>query len=804
MPKATRGPLSFLCVLVALAALRGTARPEEDERSPKVATTRTAPTRVRSIQDRSLFATVQVTFKEWGWREGEPTFDHEVFANAYADLGVVPAAGDMWLEQVPRHKGNMTDVTSSLQFQAPGASTWVSSGKLVAGTRVRTHSIQGHGHSISNWHGFPRQVTLYVYYRPAGVPSASVGQVTAVNADGTDAGPTTAPPPPPADEPDPAYDILDLEARAEPDEVDPDGRSVARLLIGLSRKTIHPDGRVVRRPYANHRVDLEICEENGVRPGRLSASTVVTDGDGRARVDYRAPTPEEVQEADTSSATVRLRAQVDGSSLEELELIHFRIRRGTLLVEPHFASVVSTHGVVPADERFPATLEYRVGKPRQKVLFRIEGDPPVGEIRTLDGRGGARLEVLSDEEGWARALYAYTGGAPSLPHRVAIRVTSAATPRGERALVTVGLDPILVSARSGYDGKGTISAGEEVPLRISIDDRYHPGKRQLARVLQHWGSGGLRGDERLRLRLRVEPSAQAPAYFLDSLRLAKHPPMSFDATLGVLRDPADGKLYLWAPASSGLPYEGLPRIRLSAAGTESYRVSVTLADSKGRRVGKAEAEAPIQYLEIPVGLPADAWTIFLYEDPFAAHTPTQKVLRAIAERTGFGSAVLSITDAAQLLNQQRYEKMGEIAAEAFLDWALGKVNAEAILGEEGARLFGLLSTAESYATDIMKHAPREPALSGPIAAIRKRLIDGVLQATGLPGKRMVVMIGDGTQTLIDARTGKEIPTTGAALQTTRDGTVHVVRNGPVSVYLIPKDLDVESLHAQVCEIHGGE
>jgi hypothetical protein len=213
-------------------------------------------------------------------------------------------------------------------------------------------------------------------------------------------------------------------------------------------------------------------------------------------------------------------------------------------------------------------------------------------------------------------------------------------------------------------------------------------------------------------------------------------------------------------------------------------VEVSLVDGRGGRVAEANLANNFGYLAVPVGLPADEFGIFFLSNPFGAHTPQSAAFRTVLDLLGAG-AVLNLADAADRINR------GDTGG--LFTLALSQVKGKVL--ERAAAAGGSLGNAASTYCDLalVEQVTSLAVGQGPLAGLEDFLVARLAASATAPGGRMVVLVGDGSQTLIDVATGEPLPVVEDRITGTADSCS--LKRGGISVYLVPESVEVEARHA---------
>jgi hypothetical protein len=621
-------------------------------------------------------------------------------------------------------------------------------------------------------------------------------------------------------------------------ELDADGRASAELTAILYEYLPGRDDS--SRPLANAQIAFSLSSPVGT----LAHPLATTDANGQVRVTYTAPQASDLHHLPPGIPSVMVHAKAPAHDREDGLSIYFKAHRGEAWAEPAMG-IRSSIAIVPPDPRFPAVITARVADdnlnplPGETVTFTLQTPNPRGLLRNRAGRTATSVTATTDRHGLAQVHYFYAAGqAPDAPLRESITATSPQMARPAEVAIAVGLNLVFDRVENRYEGRGIVNAGERVPLAITVRDVWHPDL-DLHQILPFWGPGGDIGDSpRLEIALKIENLATVPNYLLDALRLESQAEPAYHSIVNVRSFAESGvKNILWEPSSSLRGY-GYPRVRPPFPGINTYQLSVALVDPAGRPVYPESRPRSSAFLSVTTGVPADAASIFLLENPLGPHTPEARLARTILSTFsikvggtswgGFG-LIVALADAAHAINTGDTDALvelalGEIKGQVFGDIADGKSPAATRFTR-----YNQLTLAEKYASlALTSHEDR-----GLFAAVDQRILSSLASLATTQGQRLVILQGNGSQALqipatanparpaahpvarnllgrvarqvldspeieqlLDAATGTTRPATpplqeGRILEDSSTG-ITSLKQGNLSLYLIPKDLPFET------------
>lgn len=582
-----------------------------------------------------------------------------------------------------------------------------------------------------------------------------------------------------------------LTADPVPAEVKADGRSLVKINLALSECE---ENARASAPVKGAEITAEIAMQDGVRPGRLAQARVTTDAQGRAVIAYTAPKAEELLDGRINNVEIRLACAALG--IKESVYVTLVSDQGKINVDPHYGgSPWSSVGVIPADKRFPATIEFYLEDEKMKpirntiVTFALTGKEKRGLLSGANGRAGVTVEVTTDDKGYAEATYTYAGPAElAQAFREEITITAKGMAQPKKAFVSVGIDLAIRSIRNMHEGKGELNAREEVPLAITVYDAFHPEARDLTAVLRHW-VGRKDNGPALGLRLAVDPAGNLPRYLIERSTITSVGNPPFDELVGTLYDAKKKETVLWM--TPGGSYEGCPRVTPRYTGANYYTVTVSLAELQhGTHVADPQPKNSTGILSIPCGVPADEWVIFYLDDPFGPNTKQARIFREILDIMGYG-VLLKPTEITTALNKGDFE--GLMAS--LVGLAHGKL-IDKIKDVYGGLLPAELMDAYADLTITERMLAVCFDLSTADSRREEELVKKLMAQTKLKGLKLVTVVGTGTQALKNKKTGELIPASEGAIVGALEGPGTLsLRQGKLSIYIVPVDLEVEPVGA---------
>ncbi|MCF7974187.1 MAG: Ig-like domain-containing protein [Phycisphaerae bacterium] len=591
-----------------------------------------------------------------------------------------------------------------------------------------------------------------------------------------------------------------IKAVAAPREVKPDGTSKVEVTATLY-KYISGNNQS-SQAVAGKTVTFGVIPQYDVVAGTLSTDSAVTDGNGQARVTLTAPTADLLGQARLLINSTAVTARSVEFEAEDTAYITFTAQGGKVWVTPSTGGILSNHGIVPPDRRFPATITAQLQDANLEALIKTEvtfsllGNDTCGMLRDSNGRTGKRLMVRTDARGEAEIQYFYAASSPpaeALRETIEVRSREMIIPR--MAYISTGLHLVLDDAESAYEGQGEINTGENVPLRIGIKDLWHP-ELDLSEIIGYWGLGGSTGDTRLYVKLEIENLGTVPVYLLDVLRMTKQTEPPFVEKLDVRSSEKGMRNVLWVPRSSLKTY-GYPQIRPMFQGNNNYELRISLVDATGKPVFDVRHPRKTAFLGVPTGMPAEAFSIFFLSNPLGEHTPEARLARKILSAAsikignnkyaGFG-AILSLVDAAFAINRGDTEGLIGLMLSDVKGQILGDIADGSGSAAPWFSTYNDLSLVEQFAS----LAVTTYADAGPIARIEGRVLSEVASRITAAGSKLVVLHGDGRQVLrakSDQGEGDIVPTQNNKIVHDRKRSIIAIQNGPVSVFLLPGDME---------------
>jgi hypothetical protein len=566
-----------------------------------------------------------------------------------------------------------------------------------------------------------------------------------------------------------------IKSTASPKEINPDGKSTAVLETNLYEYS--PGNENSSKPISNKKITFRIEQQNGITPGKLSSYEAVTDANGKVNVVFTAPDANLINNKNILSSSVVVRC--DELGIEDIAYFNFTFDKGSVTVEPNVKGVVSKYGIVPPDKRYPAKvhayLEDANGhkKANSKVTFTLSGNPTYGLLKTPDGQTGKTVITTSDANGNADVEYFFNSDSP--PDKQAmetIDIKSEDMSSTMKGYIYIGLDLSIDKVENGYEGKGIVNAGEEIPLHIKIKDSRYP-ELDLTQVLTYWNG--------LNIKLEIKPLGDVPVYFLDKLKLQKYPQPAFEEIVDVKSFKDKGIFnILYVKESSLYKQKGYPCIKPTIPGQTNYEVKVNLADNSGQPLFISENGTNTSVISIKTGLPADAFSIFFIENPFGEHTDQAIFFRKILDLAGYGT-IIEVSDIVTQINKGDYTGIvGKMIGE-LKDNMLGKLGEKIEIPKELAETYSEITFAEEIAS--------LAGIEGFFSSMEDAFLEKLTSVATFGTSRMIVLHGNGNQQLIDGKTNTPIPVFENSL--TKDDKFNTisVKHGNVSVYLVPADLD---------------
>ncbi len=537
-----------------------------------------------------------------------------------------------------------------------------------------------------------------------------------------------------------------VKAAASPKEVKPDGQSTVEITATLY-SSASGDNQVTK-PISGKTVSFSITENYGITPGSLSAKSAITDANGQAKVVYTAPTAESLRNSGHFINSTAVLVSCPELKKEDLAYIGFISERGKVEVEPSMG-ISSSKGIVPPDKRFPAlitaTLQDENLQPLKfsKTIFSITGANPLGMLRGPNGKIGKKIEVFTDQSGSVEVAYFYASDSPpSKPLTEIVEVIAENMVTPIKAEISIGLNIIFDLVENGYEGKGIINAGEEVPIRVKIKDAWNPELR-LNEIINYWGLGGTSGDTPLAIRLEIKNLSSAPDYLLDYYKLEKYPEAPFAEIMQIRSFKDKGELnHLRMPEYALKDKGGYAKIRPMAPGNHYYEARVTLTDRLGKEVFASTHPARKAHFNIKNGLPADATQIYFLTNPLNTETRESKIFATALDLMGIG-ALLSVTDAMYKINSGDSEGLFAMLFSEIKGVIFDKIKSGSAYNELAIDLYTGMSLAEKVDFEIMKDK------TGPIAGMEKAIFEKLYNTFNWESGQLVILRGDGNQKLFE-------------------------------------------------------
>ncbi|MCX6238844.1 MAG: Ig-like domain-containing protein [Bacteroidia bacterium] len=539
---------------------------------------------------------------------------------------------------------------------------------------------------------------------------------------------------------------ITIKATSLPKEVKPDGQSIVEITATLYSSA--PGDNQAAKPVSGKTVSFSITENYGITPGSLSAKSANTDANGQAKVVYTAPIAESLRNSGHFINSTSVLVSCPELKKEDQAYIGFISERGKVEVEPSMG-ISSSQGIVPPDKRFPAlitaTLQDENLQPLKfsKTTFSIVGANPLGMLRGPNGKEGKKIEVFTDQSGSVEVAYFYASDSPpSKPMTEIVEVMAENMVTPLKAEISIGLNIIFDLVENGYEGKGIINAGEEVPIRVKIKDAWNPELR-LNEIINYWGLGGTSGDTPLAIRLEIKNLSSAPDYLLDYFKLEKYPEAPFAEIMQIRSFKDKGELnHLRMPEYALKNKGGYAKIRPMAPGNHYYEAKVTLTDRLGKEVFASTHPARKAYFNIKNGLPADATQIYFLTNPLNTETRESKIFATALDLMGIG-ALLSVTDAMYKINSGDSEGLFGMLFSEIKGVIFDKIKSGSAYNELAIDLYTGISLAEKVDFEIMKDK------TGPIAGMEKAIFEKLYNTFTWESGQLVILRGDGSQKLFE-------------------------------------------------------
>lgn len=424
------------------------------------------------------------------------------------------------------------------------------------------------------------------------------------------------------------------------------------------------------KPIVGKKVIFNLESQHGIMPGRLTQNSDITDVNGIARTKFIAPDAKSLSGIPNRIInTAVVRAQCNEFQVDDMAYIDFLPDRGEVRVEPPIKGIISDHGIVPPDGRFPALIRALIEDsdlqplPATAVNVALKGDHTYGMLRAPDGTESKELTLITDGRGLVEFQYFFASNripGEAVTETIEIKTAHMSIPL--RAKVSIGLNLVFDRVESAYEGRGIINAGENIPLRMRIKDAWYP-EIDLSRILSYWGLGVGAGDTRLYPRLEIENLSSIPDYLLDHLRQQRYPEPGFDEMMKVVTFRAEtGEIVernlLYVFESSLRPY-GHPQVRPVASGNHYYQARISLVDQHGETIPHARHPATKTYFNLQTDMPADALYIYFVNNPLRPQTPEAEWYAFALDFMGMGT-LISVVDAMDAINRGDTEALFDI------------------------------------------------------------------------------------------------------------------------------------------------
>lgn len=616
-----------------------------------------------------------------------------------------------------------------------------------------------------------------------------------------------------------------LKVTSSAKEVKPDGKATVTVSAQLYSyiETLENSGK----PIQNKVISAEIIKSDEITPGLLSSFSSETDVNGKVNFIYTAPTIETLDKMKPHNrigAAVKLMCKELG--VEDVAYLKFLSDNGKIWADPGFGVLPDT-AFIPPDKRYPALISANFFDDNMEplanaeVFFSISGDNPSGLLRNKQGSEGKQISAITDVNGLASVHYYYSKTDPPstrLTETVEARSQNMSTPF--RAYVTVGFNVIIDNAISGYEGKGEVNAGENIPLKINLKDEWNPGA-DLEGLMSYWGAEESSGVHKLFVKLEIEKQGLVPGYMMDMIGEKSYPEPSFKELLWPKSFPGEKNL-LYIPHYS-VNKEGLPFVRPLFSGTNNYEIRIALVDENGVDIFKRAHPRRSALISVPTGIPAESFMVWFASNPLGPHTPLSRFARlllstvSLGKYGGFG-AILSLADAAFAINSGNTEELVTIMLSEIKGKYSGEVADKGGLSGELINLYDNIAITEQYVSfGITSYADLNL-----VSQMESRILTEVARAgiNSAQSIKMVVLVGEGSQKLfmehkpeskqsnfkisitgIDKKTsdffeklggkanekGKyiEIPVAEGKFTHDEQLNTYSLKNGNVSVYILP-------------------
>ena len=541
-----------------------------------------------------------------------------------------------------------------------------------------------------------------------------------------------------------------LEVTSSPRDIKPDGFSTSEINAILY--SYIPGDKHSSKAVSGKTISFEINERYGIKAGRLDRSSAITDANGQVKVILTAPEAELLRNTGENIDWVSVLVSCSDPILDELAVVGFESGQGKVRVMPPVGTI-SQQGFVPPDKRFPALIKAKILDAQKnrsmltKTTFSILGPNPVGMLRGPDGTEGTTIEAYTDNEGYAQVEYYFAGNSPPSKRILErIEISSEEMLKPLIAEVITGLNIVFENVENGYEGKGLINAGEEVPIKVKIKDAWNPGLR-IDEIINFWGREGHPGNERLYVKLEIKNLSSVPDYLLDQLKLESHPEPTFSEIMDVrsFKDKDNEKdkeinhlrMSVHTFGNSG----GYPRISSSITGTSYYEAQVTLVDSQGNDVFPTKHPARKAHFSLQTGMAASTFEIYFLSNPLNTETREAKLLAVALDLMGVG-ALLSVTDAMYKINSGDSEGLFNQLFSEIKGVMFDKVKAGSAYNELGVDLYTGMALAEKVGLEIMKDE------TGVLTSLENTIFNSLYNSFNWKPGQLVILYGDGNQELM--------------------------------------------------------
>lgn len=636
-----------------------------------------------------------------------------------------------------------------------------------------------------------------------------------------------------------------IKAESSSNEIKIDGKSVVEINARLY--SYLADEESSSSPVSGKPLNFEIISTESLKPGKLSATSATTNKEGEISFNYIAPdqaTIEELQPSNRISTSIKIKN--DEFGVEDIIYISFISDQGSIWVEPA-PGIHSNTGYVPPDKRYPALISANFFDTDQEplinteVVFTITEKNPVGKLRNDNGTEGTQIKAKTDQQGIASVQYFYA--AKEQPKTKITETVEAKTAKMSiplRAFVTTGFNIVIDDAASGYESSKEVNAGEEIPLKITVKDDWNEDL-DMNEMLTYWGLGGNSGENKLFVKLEIEKQGYVPKYLTDFLASKNYQEPLYEELLYPKN--IGGYKNLLYLSESSLKKRGFPIVRPLFSGINNYEIRVFLTDEKGKVVFESPSPRRYSFLSIPTDVPADAIAIWMASNPLGPHTPVSRFARLLLSTVtigdvGFGG-ILSLADAASAINSGDAQALteifiSEIKGQLFDDWS------EIKYAKEFLPEYNLLAVVEEYTSYAASFINPDVEDQEIISQMEGKIFSAISEKLLESGKRLIVLTGKGKQKLfmkeppkeksglarvlkenikinmsgVDPKTkdlidkiagkikkpGNEIPAKEGKFTNAGDLKTISLKNGNISVYIVPDDAEITSEEASEVKI----